>query len=85
MKNLIFLLVAVLFFACGNPKSVSVQSPDGRIKVDFWIDELADNYYSVSYNSETLVRPSFIGYLLEDGQEVGTNMEIVSFSEMEVS
>lgn len=85
MKYLSFLLAALLFLACGNPKSVSVQSPDGKIKVDFWIDELSDNYYSVSYEGETLVTPSFIGYLLADGQEIGTNTEIVSFSEMEVS
>ena len=85
MKSLSFLLIVVLFAACGNPKSVSVQSPDGKIKVDFWIDEISDNHYSVSYEGETIVLPSFIGYQLEDGSKIGANVKIVSFSEMEVN
>ncbi|QGY44742.1 alpha-glucosidase [Maribellus comscasis] len=85
MKNLVVALLPLLLFACGNPKSVSVQSPDGKIKVDFWIDEISDNHYSVNYEGETIVLPSFIGYQLEDGSKIGTNVEIVSFSEMEVN
>ncbi|MCG6191054.1 glycoside hydrolase family 97 protein [Maribellus maritimus] len=85
MKNLVVALLPLLLFACGNPKSVSVLSPDGKIKVDFWIDETSDNHYSVSYEGETIVLPSFIGYQLEDESKIGDNVEIVSFSEMEVN
>jgi alpha-glucosidase len=84
MKNLILIVLAMLFFACSNSNSVSIQSPDGKIKVDYWIDELSNNYYSVSKEGEILIQPSFIGFQLENGEKTGTNIKIVSVEETRV-
>ncbi len=84
MKNLIFVILAFVVFACSNSNSISVHSPDGKIKVDYWIDENSNNYYSVSNEGEILVLPSFLGFELDNGEKIGTNVKIVSTQKINV-
>lgn len=85
MKNLILVILAFVVFACSNSNSISVQSPDGKIKVDYWIDEASNNFYSVSNEGEILIQPSFFGFELENGEKIGTNVKIVSVQKTKVN
>ncbi|WP_340111451.1 glycoside hydrolase family 97 protein [Maribellus mangrovi] len=85
MKNLIIILLAMLSFACSDSNSVSVQSPDGKIKVDYWIDQSSNNYYSVSTGGKVILQPSFIGFELDNGEKIGTNIQIVSVRKSKVN
>ncbi len=80
MKNLLLLIVPILFFSCSNSNSVSVESPNGKLQLNFWLDESSDNYYSVSYEGEELIVPSLIGFELESGDTIGKNVELISTS-----
>ncbi len=85
MRNLSLLALAILFFACGNPKSVSIYSPDGKTKVTFCTGDTIPAFYTVEYDGESLIQPSSLGFLPENDGEIGKNLEIVSVSELEVN
>ncbi len=83
MKNLLLVLLLLALFSC-QQHSVSVQSPDGKIVVNYWIDENKDNYYSVNYENEIVIQPSFLGLQTDEEPNFGTNVKIVSVSETKV-
>jgi len=55
----------------------SVASPDGSIQVDFAINDGVPSY-SVSRFGRELVRPSRLGFLLEDAPSLDTNFRLES-------
>ena len=61
-------------FAGVNAKCVSVTSPDGAIKVSVGVAS-EKPYYQVTYGSKDLVRPSHLGFVLNDGQ-LGERVEM---------
>ena len=83
MKYLYLFICTAFFFSC-QQKSVSIQSPDGNISLSFWVDEISDSYYSINYKNEMLVLPSFLGFQLKEGNELGINMKIVSETKNQV-
>ncbi len=84
MKNLSFILIIFTLFSC-QQNSVSVQSPNGKIELSFWTDEIEDNFYSVNYENETIIQPSFMGFEIEGKPTIGLNMKIISVTETEVN
>lgn len=84
MKNLSFILIIFTLISC-QQHSVSVQSPDGKIELRFWIDENENNFYSVNYENENIIRPSFLGFQTEGEPSIGLNMKIISVTETEVN
>jgi len=83
MKNLILLLIATLLFSCS--KNIQIKSPDGKITVSVGTGDVSAVLYSVAIDDSIILQNSRMGFLLGEGQEVGKNLEIISFSEMEVN
>jgi alpha-glucosidase len=83
MKNLILILIATSLFSCS--KSIQIKSPDGKITVTVGTGDSSAVLYSVAIDDSIIIQNSRMGFLLGEGQEVGKNLEIISFSEMEVN
>ncbi|HSO86780.1 MAG TPA: glycoside hydrolase family 97 N-terminal domain-containing protein [Draconibacterium sp.] len=83
MKNLILLLIATSLFSCS--KSIQIKSPDGKITVTVGTGDSSVVLYSFTIDDSIIVQNSRMGFILKGGQEVGKNLEIISFSEMEVN
>jgi alpha-glucosidase len=83
MKNLILILIATSLFSC--TKSIQIKSPDGKITVTVGTGDSSAVLYSVAIDDSIIIQNSRMGFLLGEGQEVGKNLEIISFSEMEVN
>jgi len=78
MKNLISLvLILFVFYSC-KQKSVSIESPDGKIQVTYGIDENNSAFYQVNSNGIPVITPSFMGFRVEGTEDIGANLEIVS-------
>ena len=59
-------LATVLFLAACAPKTVTVPSPDGNLKISLSTKE-GQAEVSISYKGDVLVEPSAIGFEFEDG------------------
>ena len=77
--------IAFLFFACNQNEIIKVQSPDGKVQINFGLNDSSVIYYSVDFEDSIIIRNSKIGFQFDGGAEFGKNLEIISFSEMEVS
>ena len=83
MHHLIVKLVVILYFGsiavnvC-NAKDVTVTSPDGSVMVTVGTPSHRP-CYTVSYQGKTLVAPSHLGFLLDNG-EVGAHAKMTRVS-----
>ena len=77
MRQLLILLLTLTVFSAGAKKQPVVggtmqklQSPDGKLNVEFYQRQLDDNktqmYYTVSFNGEQVVLESELGILIEN-------------------
>ena len=78
-------LVAFLFFTCNRNEIIKVQSPDGKVQINFGINDSSAINYSVEVEDSIIIRNSKMGFQFAGGTEFGKNLEIISFSEMEVN
>lgn len=85
MKNLFYFLIACCLFSCTENPAVRVQSPDGKTKVVFGINDSMKMYYSVNYEDSTIILPSRLGFQIKEEADFGGQPEIISFSEIEVN
>jgi len=85
MKNFFLIFLATFFFTFSKGENIRVQSPDGKIQVNFGIDELHTIFYSVSVENSTVIQNSHMGFQIQEIPDFGKNLEIVSFSETEVN
>lgn len=85
MKNLFLIIMSSFFFTISKGENIQVQSPDGKIQVTFGINELQTIFYSVSVENSTLIQNSRMGFQMQEIQDFGKNLEIVSFSETDVN
>ena len=85
MKNLFAIILATFFFTISKGENIDVQSPDGKIQVTFGIDELQTIFYSVSVENHIIIQNSRMGFYMNEIQDFGKNLEIVTFSETEVN
>lgn len=74
-----------LLFACSQNEKIKVQSPDGRIQLTFGISDSSAIFYAVEFEDSTIIQKSGMGFQYEGETDFGKNLEIVSFSEMEVN
>ena len=72
MRNMInqikLILIAFLFFACNQNEIIKVQSPDGKIQINFGINDSSAIYYSVDVEDSVIIRNSKMGFQF-DGEE----------------
>ncbi len=83
MERLFYGFVLFTLFSC-QQKSVTIKSPDGKIQVNYWIDEHEDNFFEVFFEKEKVIQPSFLGFQTEKEGDIGTNMKIISRQEKAV-
>lgn len=80
MKNLSLILFSFLFFACTQHPTISVQSPNGKIRIDFGINKTSAIFYSVAIEDSTIIQNSQLGFQIEGEPDFGKNLKIVSFA-----
>ncbi len=85
MKNLLFVVSVLLFFACSNQSTISINSPDGNIQLHFSIDETSAATYSVLSCDSVLIQPSALGFEVEGQPGLGKNVTILSSETKEVN
>ncbi|PIQ28783.1 MAG: alpha-glucosidase [Bacteroidetes bacterium CG18_big_fil_WC_8_21_14_2_50_41_14] len=77
----LFIILSIFIFISPGEKiqkdSSSVSSPDGNIRVEFWIQD-GNPYYSANYNEKEIVQKSALGYILKDNDTLTDHLEIVS-------
>lgn len=59
-------LCALLLTACSSGTAETLQSPDGRLSLTAGVKDGCP-YYSLAQGTETLINPSALGFILEDG------------------
>ncbi len=88
-KILVAMLMGFAMLSCSQEKSeesYSVSSPDGGVKVDFYLDDEGQPGYSARYGDKIVVDSSALGFLLsgdvqlKDGFSVA-NHHVTSFDE----
>ena len=79
------ILIALLISACEKNEKIKVLSPDEKIQVTFGINDSSAIYYTVEYNDSFIIQSSEMGFRFDKEIGFGKNLEILSFSEMEVN
>ena len=75
---LIFLL-AFIFLQCGSKIDVvETASPDGKIKVNFFLSEDGTAAYTVDYSKKRVIDTSYFGFEFQDALPFKENLEIIN-------
>ncbi|MFY9242408.1 MAG: glycoside hydrolase family 97 protein [Polaribacter sp.] len=82
MKKILGLFI-LISFSCSKEKVTNVTSPDNKISVRFNLDEKASPFYVVTFNQQTIIKKSFLGFDLEDANSLLDNFEIINSSTKE--
>jgi glucan 1,4-alpha-glucosidase len=61
MKNFSLLLLISLLLSCSTNKSQLILSPDGRIKVEFGLNQHGKPFYRTTFNQKLVLDTSYIG------------------------
>src|SRR5678816_3307555 len=73
--KIIFFFIALLFAQNSQAKKIlTVHSPDNKINVSVTLD--AKLSYTISYMGNTILQPSFIDIILNNGKKLTTNLNI---------
>lgn len=80
-KLLLFAIIAMVASSCASSKKEaqkhSVISPDGQVKVAFWLNEGKPGY-SVDFKNTVVVQPSDLGFVLSENDLFYDDFELVS-------
>jgi len=82
IKKVFFLIsIFCLFNKCGiqnsNSDSISVNSPDGKIRVEIYKDADSKLVYKVEANGKEIITPSRLG-IVSDNTDLGSNIRFGS-------
>jgi len=80
-KNIIpvlaWITIAVfLFTSCNGEQNTRVQSPDGNVVVNFYLNDQGEPFYTVDYKNEPLIERSGLGYSFADQPDLNSMLEI---------
>ena len=78
MKYLFVVLIAVLLFSCNKNELVFLKSPDKKIQLNFGINELSEIFYSVEFEDSVIIRPSLLGFQIEEESDFGWEKKEIS-------
>ncbi len=82
MKKRFVLYIALLgFFAfscSGNKQASLIQSPDGAIQLQFFIDSEGKPTYLVYFNQTLVIDTSHLGFNLKDQPELAANLKLTA-------
>lgn len=85
MKNLCLFAALLLLFSCNSRKNILVQSPDGKISVNFGVNDSTAIFYSIQTEGKEVVKPSPMGFDFGEAPGFGENLKIESVAETEVN
>ena len=73
------LLSAFIFFQCGNKNdTLETASPDGKIKVNFFLSEDGTAAYTVDYSKKRVIDTSYFGFEFQNAESFKENLELVN-------
>ena len=80
MKKIVFFIcIAILMISCQEKSfELSTQSPNGKINIDFNLDDQGKPYYLVTYDNKTVIDTSFMSFDFKDLPALKDNFKIVS-------
>lgn len=75
--------VQFLFFCCFVQLvgAQQLQAPSQEITLRFYLNNLGEPTYSVSYKNQVVIKPSTLGIVLKDGTDLSRHFEIVNSQE----
>ena len=80
MKKILSIILAITVISCNSNNNKNLSSPDGKINIDFRIDNGVPSY-SVKKNNSIIVNDSEMGILFSDGTDLSSNLSIKSSSQ----
>lgn len=83
-----FLLIPLLLFLLScQSKERSLSSPDGRLKLRFFLDAAQNNalQYQLHYKNREVLKPSTLGFFLENEEDWSRDFAIVSAEVQEIN
>ncbi|MDZ7625595.1 MAG: glycoside hydrolase family 97 protein [Ignavibacteriaceae bacterium] len=76
---LLILISCIAFFQCGNKiDSLETASPDGNIKVNFFLSEDGTAGYSIDYSERRVIDTSYFGFDFQNAESFKENLEIIN-------
>ena len=80
MKKILSIILAISVISCNSSNDIKLSSPDGKISIDFRIEDGIAKY-SVKKNNSKIINTSRMGILFSDGTDLSSNLSIKSSSE----
>ena len=77
MKKILSIILVISVISCNSNKNINLSSPDGKINIDFRVDNGVANY-SVKKNNSTIVNDSEMGILFSDGTDLSSKLSVKS-------
>ena len=77
MKKILSIILAITVISCNSNNNKNLSSPDGKINIDFRIDNGVPSY-SVKKNNSIIVNDSEMGILFSNGTDLSGNLSIIS-------
>ena len=84
MKKILFIILAITVISCNSNNNKNLSSPDGKIKIDFRIDNGVP-IYSVKKNNSIIINESEMGILFSDGTDLSSNLSVKSSSQKSIN
>ncbi|WP_111709444.1 glycoside hydrolase family 97 protein [Lutibacter citreus] len=80
--QIIVVLLIVLFVSCTNKRDnvTFIKSPNSNIQIQFKLSEIGEPIYWVNYISEEVIKPSTLGFDLENSPSLKKDFKIVNTS-----
>lgn len=78
ISGLFLIISAMLLTSCTNENTTSIQSPDSKVNITFSLSENGGPQYHVSYNNQTLIDTSSLGFEFKDSAPLKDNFSIES-------
>jgi len=75
----LILILCIVFFQCGNKiDTLETASPDGNIKVNFFLSDDGTAGYLINYLDRRVIDTSYFGFDFQDALPFSENLEIIN-------
>jgi len=77
MRNVLVLMLIVLFSCNSGKKNTEVSSPNSEINVEFEVDDQGIPYYIVMYKNKIVIDTSYLGFEFTNAKELKSNFKVL--------
>lgn len=84
LTQVVLVLLCVFWGSLDSATPVEVVSPNGNIRIAFWLSDLGQALYSISYQGEKLLSESPLGLVLNQGGSWGDGLMIKRVSHQSI-